>query len=90
MWYLDVASRRTAVGFAGCAPRFVPNRGHPALIPDAFGPVGPARCACSTAGVCSGRGVGGLAVPFTISRRSRRQGRRALVRACVLAAVCDP
>ena len=38
MWYLDVASRRAAVGLAGCAPRFVPNRGHSALIPDAFGP----------------------------------------------------
>ena len=71
------ASRRTAVGLAGCAPRFVPNRGHPALIPDASGPLGPARCACPKAGVCSGRGVGGLAVPFTVSRRSRRQGRRA-------------
>ena len=35
-------------------------------------------------------GVGGLAVPFTVSRRSRRQGRRARMRACVLAAVCDP
>ncbi|GLZ74696.1 hypothetical protein Bcon01_77410 [Burkholderia contaminans] len=32
----------------------------------------------------------GLAVPFTVSRRSRRQGRRARVRACVLVAVCDP
>jgi len=30
--------RRTTVGLAGCAPRFVPNRGHPALIPDASGP----------------------------------------------------
>lgn len=28
------------------------------------------------AGVCSGLGVGGLAVPFTVSRRSRRQGLR--------------
>jgi hypothetical protein len=32
------ASRRSAVGLAGCAPRFVPNRGHLALIPDASGP----------------------------------------------------
>jgi len=50
-----VASRRTAVGFAGCAPRFVPNRGHPALTPDAFGPGGPARSACTKASVCIGR-----------------------------------
>lgn len=40
------ASRRTAVGFAGCARYFVPNHGHPALAPDAFGPCGPARFAC--------------------------------------------
>ncbi len=30
------ASRRSAVGLAGCAPR----HGHPALIPDASGPAG--------------------------------------------------
>ncbi len=76
-----VASRRSAVGLAGCAPRFVPNRGRPALIPDTFSPCGPARSACpQKPRACSGRGVGGLAVPLTVSRRSRRQGRRA--RAC--------
>ena len=31
-------SRRSTVGLAGCAPRLVPNRGHPALIPEASGP----------------------------------------------------
>lgn len=31
------ASRRPAAGLAGVAPRFVPSRGHPALIPDASG-----------------------------------------------------
>ena len=30
-------SRRIAVGLAGVAPRLVPSRGHPALIPDASG-----------------------------------------------------
>ena len=35
---LLTTSRRTAVGLAGCAPRFVSNRGHPALVPDASGP----------------------------------------------------
>ena len=49
------ASRRAAVGFAGCAPRFVPNRGHSALTPDASGPCGPARSACTRASVCIGR-----------------------------------
>lgn len=73
------ASRRAAVGFAGCAPRFVPNRGHPALTPDAFGPDGPARSACTNASV-HWAGVGGLAAPFTVSRRSRRQGLRVLAR----------
>lgn len=34
------ASRRSAVGLAGDAPRHVPSRGHPALIPDASGPTG--------------------------------------------------
>ena len=38
----------------------------------AFGPRGPARSACQGAGQW-----GGLAVPFTVSRRSRRQGLRA-------------
>ncbi len=32
------ASRRTAVGLAGYAPRLVPSRGHSALIPDVSGP----------------------------------------------------
>jgi len=27
-----------AAGLAGCAPRFVPNRGYPALIPCIFSP----------------------------------------------------
>jgi hypothetical protein len=40
------ASRRTAVGLAGYAPRLVPSRGHSALIPDATVPSGPARSAC--------------------------------------------
>jgi len=34
------ASRRAAVGLAGVAPCLVPSHGHPALIPDASGPVG--------------------------------------------------
>lgn len=40
-----VASRHIAVGLAGYAP-FMPNHGHPALMPDVCGPDGPARCAC--------------------------------------------
>lgn len=35
-----IASRHTAVGLAGVAPRLVPSRGHAALIPDASGPLG--------------------------------------------------
>lgn len=34
-------SRHSAVGFAGCATRLVPSRGHSALIPGAFGLAGP-------------------------------------------------
>lgn len=48
---------------------------------------GPARCACPKVGVCGG-GEGGLAVPFIVPRRARRQGLRA-GGACVLAAVMD-
>ena len=40
-----MASRRIAVGLAGYAPCFMPNHGHPALIPGACGLDGPARCA---------------------------------------------
>jgi hypothetical protein len=29
----SLTSRRHAAGLAGCAPGFVPNPGHPALIP---------------------------------------------------------
>lgn len=69
-------------GLAGVAPRLMLSRGHPALIPHASGPLGPARCACHKAVV----GVGWLAVAFTISRCSRCQGLRA---PCALAS-CRP
>ena len=52
------ASRRAAVGFTGCAPRFVPNRGHSALTPDASGPLGPARSACPKSRLCAVGGCG--------------------------------
>ena len=84
MWYLDVASRRTAVGFAGCAPRFVPNRGHPALIPDAYG------CALRLPDTGRVGGVGrSCCAPSPYHGVLAVQGLRA-DGACVLAAVCDP
>lgn len=70
-----VASRRTAVGLAGVAPGLVPSHGHSALIPDAFGLLG-LRAALALSPV---RCVGWLAVPFTVSRRSRCQGLRAML-----------
>lgn len=48
----------------------------------------PARFACPKVGVCGG-GEGGLAVPFIVPRRARRQGLHA-IGAGVLAAVVDP
>ncbi|AJP48575.1 hypothetical protein PG1C_09220 [Rugosibacter aromaticivorans] len=75
-----LASRRTAVGLVGYAPRFVPNHGHPALIPDASGPAWICRACALRLPVRAfvGDGWGGLAVPFTVPRRARRQGLRAL------------
>ena len=56
-----LASRRPAAGLAGCAPGFVPNPGHPALIPDVSA-AWPLRAPLSgRVVVCGG---GGLAVPF--------------------------
>ncbi|TMU77781.1 hypothetical protein FGJ01_00055 [Hydrogenophaga intermedia] len=43
---------------------------------DDLRPCGPARSACLSVPSLE-VGMGGLAVPFTVSRRSRRQGRRA-------------
>ncbi len=53
---------------------------HASLAPNGLssltpGPCGPARCARQKAGV--GWGLGGIAAPFTVSRGSRRRGRRA-------------
>jgi hypothetical protein len=73
------ASRRAAVGLAGCAPHLVPSRGHPALIPDVSGP----WRACALRLPALWRSGGGLAVSlhgrtaFTPSRAAR---------ACALAA----
>jgi hypothetical protein len=41
-----VRPAQCAAGLAGVAPHLAPSCGHPALIPDACGPGGPARCAC--------------------------------------------
>jgi hypothetical protein len=57
----SLKSRRSATGLAGCAPGFVPNPGHPALIPDVSA-AWPLRAPLARAVVvCWG---GGLAVPF--------------------------
>ena len=68
------ASRLPAVGLAGVAPRLVPSHGHSALIPDASGPPGLRAPLAQEAVECV---RGGLAVPFNLPRRSRRQGLRA-------------
>lgn len=70
------ASRRLcAVGLTGGAPRLVPSHGHAALIRDASGPLGLRAPLAQEAVECVWRG--GLAVPFNVPRRSRRQGLRA-------------
>lgn len=63
----------SAVGLAGAAPRLVSSRVHAALIPDASGPLGLRAPLAVEAVECVG---GGLAVPFNVPRRSRRQGLR--------------
>ena len=57
----SLTSRGTATGLAGCAPDFVPNPGHPALIPDVSAAL-PLRAPLAGAVVVCGGG--GLAVPF--------------------------
>lgn len=80
----SLTSRRPAAGLAGCAPGFVPNPGHPALIPDVSAAL-PLRASLAEAFVVCGGG--GLAVPFqpttpfSLSRAARA------LHACVLAAV---
>ena len=83
-------------------PYHVIRRARPALTLGGFGPLfllrpaarlRPSR-ACACCALAENRGAwrcerGGLAVPFIVPRRSRRQGLRA-DGACVLAAVVDP
>ncbi|WP_160318117.1 hypothetical protein [Ferrovum sp. JA12] len=71
------SSRRPGVppsGSRAVAPRLVPSRGHVALISDASAPSGLRAALAMLAVECVG---GGLAVPFNVPRRSRRQGLRA-------------
>jgi hypothetical protein len=100
MWYFDVASRRAAVALS-CLRIKSPAASRPFGLPSfpRFARLTPParlvdpglRAPLAPKADCvQWAGVGGLAVPFTVSRRSRRQGRHALLRACVLAAVCAP
>jgi formate dehydrogenase major subunit/NADH-quinone oxidoreductase subunit G len=76
--------------FAGCAPRPVPSRGHPALIPGASGPLGPARSACREIKCVQWAGCGRSCCSLhRITAFSPSRAARAM-RACVLAAVFDP
>src|SRR3546814_10729260 len=89
-WSSDVCSSDLAVGFAGCAPRFVPNRGHPALTPDASGPLGPACFACPKDDSVQWAGCGRSCCSLhRITAFSPSRAARAM-HAGVLAAVCDP
>lgn len=84
------ASRRAAVGFAGCALRLVPNRGHSALTPDTFGPDGPARSACHENRLCALGGCGRSCCSLhRITAFSPSMAARAM-RACGPLAVCAP
>jgi len=56
-------------------PRLVPSQGHSALIPDTSVPSGLRASLAMWVAECVG---GGLAVPFNVPRRSRRQGLRTL------------
>ena len=82
------ASRRSAVGLAGYAPRLMPSRGHPALIPDASGPVGLRAALAHPSSLRAGCGRSCCSL-HRITAFSPSRAAHAL-RACVLAAVADP